>query len=78
MILNQRAVNNYGPNLQFYIKKGLLGKYDNFKQFADKFGIDYDTLLSEIRSANKTSFNELDLSNFYKYITQDDGMVYKM
>ena len=24
MILNQKAVNNYGPNLQFYIKKGLL------------------------------------------------------
>ena len=23
------------------------------------------------------SFNELDFSNFYKYITQDDGMVYK-
>ena len=41
MIMNQGAVNNYGPNLQFYIKKGLLGKYDNFKQFADKFGIDY-------------------------------------
>ncbi|WOF93389.1 EpsG family protein [Segatella copri] len=23
------------------------------------------------------SFNELDFSNFYKYITQDDGLVYK-
>ena len=53
MILNQKAVDNYGPNLQFYIKKGLIGKYDNFKQFSDKFGIDYSTLSQTINSYNK-------------------------
>ena len=53
MVLNQKAVDNYGPNLQFYIKKGLIGKYDNFKQFSDRFGIDYSTLSQTINSYNK-------------------------
>ena len=53
MLLNQPAVDNYGPNLQFYIKKGLLTKYDNFKSFADKFSIKYENIKETVEKYNK-------------------------
>lgn len=43
------------------INENITAKEKTYEFYAMMFGIDYNTLLSEIRSANKTSFNELDL-----------------
>ena len=43
------------------INESVAKKKTTYEFYANMFGIDYDTLISEIRNNNKTSFNELDL-----------------
>lgn len=43
------------------INESVAKKKTTYEFYASMFGIDYDTLINEIRNNNKTSFNELDL-----------------
>ena len=43
------------------LNENITAKQKTYEFYATMFGIDYDTLLNEIKDANKTSFNELDL-----------------
>ena len=43
------------------INENITKKKVTYEFYANMFGIDYDTLINEIRNNNKTAFNELDL-----------------
>lgn len=56
MLINQKSIDIYGGKVDFYIKKGFLRKYDNFKVFTEKMNISksYDTLVKTINEYNKS------------------------
>ena len=53
MILNQRAVDVYGPNMQFYLKQGLVQRYPNAKAVAEKFELDFGKMKHTLEMYNK-------------------------
>ncbi|KHJ74962.1 hypothetical protein OESDEN_25422 [Oesophagostomum dentatum] len=54
MLMNDEAVDSFGPNFVFYYKvKKFFTKYDNVKEFAKAAGIPYDTLKETLQTYNK-------------------------
>ncbi len=53
IIINQKCVDIYGPNVYYYINLELLKKYNNFKEFANTFNLPYDKLSETIINYNK-------------------------
>ena len=43
------------------INENITKKQTTYEFYATMFGVDYNTLIEEIKSVNKTAFNELDL-----------------
>jgi flavocytochrome c len=58
LILNENAAQKFGTNINFYIKKGLFKKYNNFEDFAQINKIDFKNLKNTI-----VSYNEFAKSN---------------
>ena len=62
MLINQKAIDNYGGKVDFYIKKGFLRKYDTIKAFTEKMGIDnyYNNLVKTIKEYNESADKKSD------------------
>lgn len=56
ILINQKAVDNYGGKIDFYIKKGYLRKYNSYKEFTEKLNISqsYDNLVKTINEYNES------------------------
>ena len=52
LILNENATIKFGPNIKFYISKGLFKKYNNFEDFANTNKIDFKNLEKTILTYN--------------------------
>ena len=63
MLINQEGVDNYGNNINFYIKKGLLSSYENFTAFGNAFNISENTLKKTIQQYNMNYDNNIDEFN---------------
>ena len=55
MLINQKDIDAYGGNVEFYIQKGYLRKYDSLKMFAEKMNISkyYENLVETIKEYNE-------------------------
>jgi len=62
MLINQKAIDVYGGKVDFYIQKGYLRKYENFKVFAEKMNISkyYDNLIQTLKEYNESADNKKD------------------
>ena len=56
LLINQKAVDNYGGKIDFYIQKGFLRKCNSFKEFTEKYNISnsYDNLIKTINEYNES------------------------
>ena len=52
LILNENSTIKFGPNIKFYINKGLFKKYNNFEDFAKTNKIDFKNLEKTILTYN--------------------------
>lgn len=52
LILNQKGVDNYGSDIQFYINKGFLMKFENVDSLSEKFGINVENLKETLKGYN--------------------------
>ncbi len=53
-------MDNYGPNVFYYIGLNLLKKYKNFKEFANTFNLPYDNIVETINKYNLNEDNKED------------------
>ena len=60
LFINQKCVDNYGPNVFYYIGLNLLKKYKNFKEFANTFNLPYDNIVETINKYNLNEDNKED------------------
>ena len=63
ILINQEGVDNYGNNINFYIKKGLLSSYENFTAFGNAFNISENNLKKTIQQYNMNYENNIDEFN---------------
>ena len=65
LILDKKGFDDYGKDINYYISKNLIKKYKNFKDFSNKFNINYTNLNKTIFDYNEC-YNNNKTDNFDK------------